>query len=247
MSKVEHASGKMLVQYRGKLMSLMPFNDSVDLASDDMKPLLVFTDRDTAVGIVVDQIIDIQEEYIDIQQGTSSEGILGSCIINGQATEVIDVGYYLKKMNADFFKNHGDEDFNSTHGKSDSSRRKVLLIDDSPFFRNMLTPLLSVAGYEVTSLESPIKALELSERGQKFDLIISDIEMPDMNGFEFAARIRSGGEWQKTPLVALSSHATQKDIDHGFAVGFNKYVAKFDRETLLNAINQTLIEDRRSY
>ena len=44
-------------------------------------------------------------------------------------------------------------------------------------------------------------------------------------------------------MVALSSHATQKDMDHGFKVGFNRYVAKFDRETLLSAINQTLIEE----
>lgn len=241
--KIETASGKMVIQYRGKLMSLLPFNNSIDLGADDMKPLLVFSDRDNNIGIIVDEIVDIREEFIDIQAGTSSEGVMGSTIIDGHATEIIDVGYYLKKMNANFFKNHGDEDFNSSHGKHDSGKRRVLLIDDSPFFRNMLTPLLMVAGYDVVSLESPFKALELSEAGEKFDLIISDIEMPEMNGFEFAAKIRAGGEWQRTPLLALSSHATQKDIEHGAKVGFNKYIAKFDRETLLNAINQTLVEE----
>ncbi len=242
VDKIEHAGGKMMVQYRGKLMTLMPFGRDVELKPGDEKPLLVFSDRETSVGIIVDQIIDIQEEYISIQPGTSSEGIIGSTIINEQATEIIDVGFYLKLLNANFFKNHGDEAFLSEHGKHDSGRRRVLLIDDSPFFRNMLTPLLSVAGYEVTSLESALKALELAENGQKFDLIISDIEMPDMDGFEFAARVRAGREWQDTPMMALSSHATQKDIDHGYRVGFNKYVAKFDRDTLLNAINQTFIE-----
>ncbi|MBP9050846.1 MAG: response regulator, partial [Alphaproteobacteria bacterium] len=80
----------------------------------------------------------------------------------------------------------------------------------------------------------------LSEKGEQFDLIISDIEMPDMNGFEFAEKIRSGGAWQDTPMLALTSHATPQDIDHGMKVGFNKYVAKFDRETLLSALSQTL-------
>lgn len=242
INKIEHAGGKMMIQYRNQLMTLMPFSSEVDLKSEAQKPLLVFSDRETSVGIIVDRIIDIQEEYITIQPGTSGEGIMGSAIINGFATEIIDVGFYLKKMNANFFKNHGDEAFLSAHGKQESGKRRVLLIDDSPFFRNMLTPLLSVAGYDVTSLESPLKALELSEKGQKFDLIISDIEMPDMSGFEFATKIRSGGVWQDTPMVALSSHATQQDMDHGFKVGFNKYVAKFDRDTLLNAINQTLLE-----
>lgn len=243
MSKVEMASGKMMVQYRDRLMTLMPFSAAVDVKSDELKPLLVFSDKDTSVGIIVDEIVDIQEEYIDIQQGTSADGIMGSAILQGQATEIVDVGYYLKKMNANFFKDHGDEPFMNTHGKSLSDKRRVLLIDDSPFFRNMLTPLLSVAGYDVTALDSPIRALELSEKGEKFDLIISDIEMPDMSGFDFAARIRASGEWQDTPMLALSSHATPQDIDHGFKVGFNKYVAKFDRETLLSAINQTLIEE----
>ena len=242
MSKVEMASGKMMVKYRDRLMTLMPFSSAVDIKSAELKPLLVFSDKDTSVGIIVDEIVDIQEEYIDIQQGTSADGIMGSAILQGQATEIVDVGYYLKKMNANFFKDHGDEPFLNVHGKASSDKRRVLLIDDSPFFRNMLTPLLSVAGYDVTALDSPIRALELSEKGEKFDLIISDIEMPDMSGFDFAARIRASGEWQDTPMVALSSHATPQDIDHGFKVGFNKYVAKFDRETLLTAINQTLIE-----
>jgi len=116
----------------------------------------------------------------------------------------------------------------------------VLLVDDSPFFRNLLTPLLSVAGYRVTSVESPDAALRLRDQGRIFDAIISDIEMPGMNGFEFAANVRSDPRWQDIPMVALSSHATDKDFERGRAVGFNDYVAKFDREALVQTLAQTI-------
>jgi two-component system chemotaxis sensor kinase CheA len=240
--QIEHANGRMMVQYRGKLMQLSPFNSMVQVGTTGYKPLLVFNDRENNIGLIVDKIEDIMEDFIDIQIAGSNNGIIGSTILNGKATDIVDVGYFLKDINANWFKNHGDEPFESAHGKAVSEKRRVLLIDDSPFFRNMLSPLLSVAGYDVIALESAVHALDLATKGEKFDLIISDIEMPEMSGFEFAARIRAGSEWQNTPMLALSSHATPQDIDHGFKVGFNKYVAKFDRETLLNAINQTLIE-----
>jgi two-component system chemotaxis sensor kinase CheA len=68
--------------------------------------------------------------------------------------------------------------------------------------------------------------------------------MPEMDGFEFAQRVREGGRWQNVPMVALSSHATPQDIDRGRKVGFNDYVAKFDRDTLLNALSETVANAR---
>jgi two-component system, chemotaxis family, sensor kinase CheA len=100
---------------------------------------------------------------------------------------------------------------------------------------------LKVAGYNVTTLENPLQALEMREDGAEFDIIVSDIEMPQMNGFEFAQKVREDSSlWKNTPMVALTSHATQQDIDHGKNVGFSRYIAKFDRDTLLNTLSETL-------
>lgn len=238
VSDIEYANGQMLIQYRGKLMQLLPFSSDYDvnaLEGED-RPVLVFTDNDRAMGLLVDEIIDIVEEHIDVEIAGNSDGIMGSAIISGKATDVIDVGYYIRKNNKDWYKNHGDEAF----GSNEEEKRKILLVDDSPFFRNMLTPLLSVAGYDVTTLDSPIAALEMCEKGAQFDVIVSDIEMPEMNGFEFAEKVKSGSNWQQTPMVALTSHATPEDMDRGSSVGFNEYIAKFDRDTLLDTISKTL-------
>lgn len=240
MGHVETSSGRAMVQYRGQLMPLLPFSDSVNIYTNETKPVLVFADETSTMGLVVDEIIDITEEIVNVQVSARGAGTVGSAIIGGKATDIIDIGHYISTVNSDWFKRHGDEAF----GESAMAGRRVLLVDDSPFFRNMLTPLLKVAGYDVTTLESPLHALELRENGENFDIIVSDIEMPQMNGFEFAQKVRAeGSQWRDTPMVALTSHTAAQDLEHGKNVGFSKYIAKFDRETLLNTLTEALIEN----
>ena len=171
---------------------------------------------------------------MNIELAGQTEAIIGSAVIAGQATEIVNVAHYLSHAADHWFVGS-----TAAYGSAEQAKR-VLLVDDSPFFRNMLTPLLTVAGYEVTTAEDAAQALKLREEGQGFDVIISDIEMPGMSGFEFAEAVRQDQRWQDTPLVALSSHTTQSDFDRGRAVGFRDYVAKFDREALLQSLTQTL-------
>ncbi len=242
LSTIEKTDGQMLVQYRGTLMPIIPFNEFVEFGTIGSKPLLVFADRGKSVGIIVDTIVDIREEVIDVQVNTNRPGLVGSAIIGGKATEIVEVVHYLNSVHGDWFKDHGDEPFLAGQNKdtNDDNRRRVLLVDDSPFFRNVLCPVLTVAGYEVKAVDSPLKALALCEAGEKFDIILSDIEMPEMNGYDFVSKVRSGGDWQNIPMVALTSHSTPEDIDHGYKMGFDRYIAKFDRETLLDTITRTL-------
>lgn len=97
-----------------------------------------------------------------------------------------------------------------------------------------------MAGYNVTTVESADEALALRDSGANFDVIISDIEMPGMDGFSFAQSVKSEGPWQEIPMVALSAHATPSDIQRGRAAGFEDYVAKFDREAILSSLSETL-------
>lgn len=242
---IETSNDQMLVQYRGKLMPLVLFNEKVSLEGVEEKPVLVFQDEKSAMGLIVDAIIDIVEEKMDVEIGGKNKGLLGSAIINGKATDVIDVGWYLRSTGNDWYRM--EKNPYGKNGNGASARKRVLLVDDSPFFRNMLTPLLSVAGYDVTTVESPLDALKLCEsESHHFDVIVSDIEMPEMSGFEFAEKVRASSHWQDTPLVALSSHATPQDIDRGRAAGFQQYVAKFDRDTLLNTLSETLASNGKA-
>jgi len=234
LAAVEYSEGHPLVQYRGQLMPLIPMDENLKLKREGRQPVLVFTDNSRSMGLIVDEIVDIVEDRINVEVRPESAALMGSAVIAGKATEVIDAGYYLTKAFGDWFDHSSDESLAVNRG------RRVLVVDDSAFFRNLLTPLLSVAGYEVTAVEGGEQALALCERGDSFDAIISDIEMPGMNGFQLAEAVRAGTRWADVPIVALSSHTTSDDLERGRLVGFTDYVAKLDREALLETLAQTV-------
>ena len=235
VSKIEISGNQKVIQYRNTLMPLIPFSNQMKLKDKGNQPVLVFSDRDRSMGLMVDSIIDILEEKINVQITSENNfGLLGSAIIHGQATDVIDVGHFLSIAHSDWFGVKSDGKF----GKK-TTPKKILLVDDSPFFRNMLSPMLTIAGYQVVSAQSGSEAMALCNNGEKFDIIISDIEMPDMNGYEFAQKVKaSDSKWKDVPLLALSSHATAQDLERGKAAGFKDYIAKFDRDALLRSITQ---------
>ena len=228
--KIELSNGRHMVQYRGQLMPLVSMNESVRVKGEGAQPLLVFSDGARSMALVVDEIVDIVEGRLDIQVGSDNPGVLGSAIIKGQATEIIDVGHFLPLAFEDWFRN-----------KEPSSRarpRSLLLIDDSPFFRNMLTPVLQAAGYEVSAVASALEALAMLKDGRAFDVVITDIEMPEMNGFEFAERLRGDPRTADLPIIALSSVVSAEAVERGRQVGFHDYVAKFDRQGLIAALKE---------
>lgn len=232
---IEDSDGRFVVQYRGALMPIVLANKEMALVKEGRQQILVFTDREYTMGLAVDEILDIVEERLDIKLASETEGVVGSAVIDGKASEVIDVAYFLGMAFDDWLMSR-----DTSMDENPSGSHNILLIDDSDFFRNMLKPLLTVAGYSVRAVSDASQAIALRDEGVLFDLIVSDIEMPDMTGFEFAQNVKAGGLWQNTPLIALSALAGEKDVAKGHAVGFDDYVAKFDRESLLRAMQQQL-------
>jgi two-component system chemotaxis sensor kinase CheA len=230
VESIEYSNGRPLVQYRGKLMPLVFIDNAYQMKTEGRQPTLVFQDRERTMGLVVDEIVDIVDDVLNVELTADRDGLVGSAVVDGKATDLIDAGYYLELAFSDWF------------GKEEATgeKKKVLLVDDSPFFRNLLTPMLSVSGFKVTSVESAEQAIELKNSGALFDAIISDIEMPGMNGFEFAESLQKDEAWGEIPIIALSSHTSEEDFERGRRAGFSDYVAKFDREALVSTLIQTL-------
>jgi len=234
--KIELSNGRSMVQYREQLMPLVQMS-GVNVRSSGSQPILVFADDGRSMGLVVDEIIDIVEERLNIEVAGSSEGILGSAVIKGQATEVIDVGHFLPMAFADWFSRK--------EMRPSQSAQSVLLVDDSAFFRNMLAPVLKAAGYKVRTAPSAQEGLAALRSGQSFDAVLTDIEMPDMNGFEFAETIRADSHLAAMPIIALSSLVSPAAIERGRQAGFHDYVAKFDRPGLIAALKEQTADMNR--
>jgi two-component system chemotaxis sensor kinase CheA len=227
---IELSNGRHMVQYRGHLMPLITVDDQVRVKGEGAQPLLVFSDGGRSMALVVDEIIDIADERLDIEVASASPGVLGSAVIKGQATEVIDVGHFVPLAFADWFRG-GEE----TRRRS---RPTVMLVDDSPFFLNMLTPVLQAAGYEVTAVSRPRDAIELLIGGQHADIVVTDIDMPEIDGFALAERLRADNRTAHLPIVGLSSVISVEAVERGRQVGFHDYVAKFDRQGLIAALKE---------
>jgi two-component system chemotaxis sensor kinase CheA len=229
--RFESVGGRLVTQYCGKLMPLVAFDAAFSPLSRPDHPVLVFTEGDRSVGLVVDEIVDVVHDSMNVEMGEAQPGLLGTAVVNGAATEVVDTVHWLSQAGQDWFKAR------PTSGRGAS---RLLVVEDSAFFRNMLIPALSSAGYHVTAVNGAPEALVLRSDGAMFDAIISDIEMPGMDGLAFVRAARTEGNWTKIPMIALSGRANAVDVEIGLAAGFTHYMAKFDREALLDRLRRCL-------
>ena len=225
-----------VTRYRGHLMPLVaPAGRQPDI---DPMPVLVFSDQGRSVGLIVAEIVDVVDDQLAIELTSRRPGLLGTALISGQITEVLDTAHWLMQGRGDWFAGSPSHTGTGT---------RLLVVEDSAFFRQLLLPALAAAGYQVTAVDSAAKALALRDAAEPpcFDAIISDVEMPGIDGLQFARRLKQGGAWSATPLVALSGRTNAADVGRGNDAGFDEYVGKFDREGLLAALHRQLGEPER--
>jgi len=236
--RIESSSGGHVTQYRGQLMKLIGMTGDAggEHQVKPSQPVLVFADGTRSMGLMVDSIIDVVHGRLHVELGSSRAGILGTAVIGGQAADVLDTGYWLTLAWKDWF---------ATGAKPSGKRPRVLVVEDSDFFRQLLVPALSAAGYDVTAAGSAEQALRLCQTGVQVDAIVSDIEMPDMTGIEFARQVRQGGAWAEIPMIALSAHGGTDDSRRAREAGFSAYVQKSERAVLIDSLRCCLAAPAR--
>lgn len=265
--EITRSGDKMIVPYDDHLMPLSFIDENTQsLAGDKVTAIILSDDRSSScMGLIIDEIQDIWEDYLDLNASTARDGVMGSMQINGVTVDTIDVAYFLGQNSTNWFsmESHKHQpfvrpgDYNPetafTHagpvqlaetdqGRSDS-RTRLLIVDDSAFFRNMLYPILSSAGFAVTVAEDAVQAVRMHDQGRMFDIILSDIEMPHMDGYQFVEAMRNGSSWKDIPFIALTSHNTPQDIEYGYKKGFNQYIGKFNKNELIRAITSAMHEE----
>jgi two-component system, chemotaxis family, sensor kinase CheA len=228
--KIEISDGRHLVQYRNQLMPLLRIDTQSNLKQDGAQPILVFSDRGRSMGLVVDEIVDIVEDRLNIEVASEQPGVLGYAVVKGNATEIIDIGHFLPQAFADWFRRR--------ELSTEQLQRRVLLVDDSTFFRDMLAPLIKAAGCQVVAVGSAAEALKALKSDTRFDLVITDIEMPEMDGFALAEALRAMPSTAHLPVIAITAMVSADAIERGREVGLHDFVAKFDRTGLIAAIKE---------
>jgi len=228
---LERVDGRHLLQYRGALMPIQFLCEMPDNAERKMS-MLVFEDRGFRLGLVVAQVLDIVADRMEIDVDARRSGYLGTAIIKQRATEILDMAHFMGLEHP--------RSFDRQVSRKQSERHSMLYAEDSAFFRNMLVPIFKSAGFDITVCEDGQEAYRALESGSNFDLIVTDIEMPGMDGFSLAQSVRQMPHVADTPVIALSSYDGANAKSRAKEVGLFDFVAKGDREHLAKAVSRAM-------
>jgi two-component system chemotaxis response regulator CheY len=120
------------------------------------------------------------------------------------------------------------------------SSHRVLVVDDSPTMRAFVVAALESDGFEVTAAKSGFEALKILP-GASFHLIVTDVNMPDINGLELVRFVRQSHIHKNTPLIIISTDGRDKDRDRGMGLGASAYLVKpFKPEALLELARKVM-------
>jgi len=240
-SDIEVSGSEMMVKYRGTLLPLINLErylgGSTDIqANQDSKiSVIVVSKHSRYFGLVVRDILDIlssDEEIKPLLKET--KGVLGNLINSDKkvitildAFGIIDDILGIPKMTPSLKK---------------LSHTKILFAEDTIFFARMVKKVLEDAGAEVDHFENGQLALDRLKKSEShtYSLILSDIEMPILNGYDFAKQVRGDAKFKNLPLIALTTRFNQLDQKKGMESGFNKYLEKLKSDELLQAVHELI-------
>lgn len=224
---IEVSDGLLVMQHRGFLMPVLRTDGTAETKPGD-RPVLVLGIGGESVGLIVDEIIDIVEDFLDIEIASATPGTIGSARISETVVEIIDTSHFVRIARPDAL------------ARGVVNRFSILLVDDRLFFRDMLAPILAAAGYRVTTANSGRDALFLMSKGAVFHAVVTDTDMPDMDGYKLAREIKRDARNADLPIIALAAHAAPIIEKAAAACGMCGAVGKFDRAALLSLLRSKL-------
>ena len=205
--------------------------------------LMIIETESTTFGIIVEKLISDQEIVHKklappLYKVKHISGI--TTLANGEACLILSVSDIISTINS---KKIGTKIIskNGILKTKDNFKYKILIVDDSHTTRILQKNILSNHGYNVTTATNPLNALEKTALNN-YDLIISDIQMPEMNGFEFIEKLRKDSKYEKTPVIIVSSEAKENHTQEIESTKIIKYIEKnlFKQNDLIDCIESVL-------
>ncbi len=239
-TNIEEVGGKKVMKYRGGSLALFTIDQVAQvkpMAEKEDLLVIVVNIADKEVGIMAVGPVDAREISVEIDDETlKQQGILGSAIIGDHTTLLVDVYGLVHTLNPEWFPER--EAIQTAEGKTST----ILYAEDSNFFRNQVKGFMEEEGYNVIGAEDGIEAWNLLlKHSDEVTLIVTDIEMPNLDGYELSEKVRNHKQFSGLPIIALTTMAGEEDIARGEAVGINDYQIKLDREKLMSSVHNYLM------
>jgi len=196
--------------------------------------LLLPRDARKPVGLLFHEIVDTLSTEVPLDTDSyRADGLLGTAVIRDRLTLFLDLFRLVNRAES------GAAGPAATRGPGRSAeaarRPRILLVEDTQFFRQMVKGYLEGEGYEVVTAVNGAEGLKEVAAG-RFDLVISDIEMPELDGWGLARAIRTQLGLQDLPIMALTTLSSDRDRQKAKECGFDGYEVKLDRATFLTRV-----------
>lgn len=249
--QIDSVAGQQVLQYRGGTLTLLNLEDVVHTQPRQEQSrlyVIVFRHSGREIGLIAPSILDIRDIPATLDTVSFAEaGVMGSVVLDGYAVRMLELYEFGNRLRAgghariDHFP-AAPSDWNAAEVRGGGAQApRILYAEDSSFFRNKIKNFLEQEGWHVVACGDGQEAWErLQDSGAEFDLLLTDIEMPRMNGIELTRHARQVERWKDLPIIAVTSLASDTERKQGLAAGVTEYHVKIDRDQLLAALSAQL-------
>lgn len=247
---IKTIENKETIQVDGQSISLVRLNDALELPQKKSQKKnegnwhsVIVNANGKRIAFLVDEVLNEQDVLIKSfnKPLVRVKNILGATILgNGTLVPVINLQDLVKS--SIFVQTNPSLPSATSFVSNEENRKKsILLAEDSITARALLKNILEGAGFIVNTAVDGIDAYT-KLREYKFDIVVSDVEMPRMNGFDLTSKIRSDEKFSELPVVLVTALDSREDKEKGIDVGANAYIVKssFDQSNLLEVINRLI-------
>ncbi|OGV41251.1 MAG: hypothetical protein A2X46_01655 [Lentisphaerae bacterium GWF2_57_35] len=234
---IERIGQKEMLKYRDSSLRLIRLHDYMPVSRPDADPefLYVIVPRlvKHPMGIVVTQVVDAIQSTISLDEtNLMGVGILGSAVVAGKLTIFVDIYSLFEAADPE---NYREE----KAAQPNLAGKRILLAEDTAFFRAIMTQYLKEFNCVFDVAADGLEAWEALQR-HRYDLLLTDIEMPGLNGFELTQKIRASETLRHLPVVALTALAADRYVQQGREAGVDSYEIKLDKERLKATLERIL-------
>jgi len=245
-SHIKSAENRATIEHQGKVVSLVRLSDVLGLQkkrSLNQEPTLVYilvvASAEQQMAFVVDEIMDEQEVLVKSlgKQFARVRNITGAAVLGtGKVAPVLNVSDLMQSA-LNVRTERPLQDGNARPPAE--APRRLIVAEDSITTRTLLKNILESAGYAVKTAVDGVDALTALRSGE-FDLVVSDVDMPRMNGFGLTAAIRADKRLAEIPVVLVTALDSREDRERGIDVGANAYIVKnsFEQSNLLEVVRR---------
>lgn len=239
--QIERVGHRELVSVDGIPTSVVRLDRFLDLSACETAHslfLILPAGATAPVAYLASEIVDTPNIHMQLdERAYRADGVLGSALVRGQIAIFLDLCRLMEMWRL--------ENAPGPSALPGQIRKRILVVEDTQFFRRLIASYLESQGHEVVVAVNGSDGIEKLQ-ATTFDLAVSDIEMPEMDGLAFARHVRRDARFDPMPLLALTSLSGEADKEKALASGFDAYEVKLHYQSFLDAVQALLTGGRPS-